>query len=327
MLMNFYLEHLSNSDSDAEYERAAKQFVTFLNRNDIEIENLMSADILKYVRHLDKKYAATTAKTKFYQAKSFIIFLYENELVEKHPDRIFTRSTVKELPNIKPKKKKIFSIDGLLRVCRSAKNKYRAPLFFLLNTGARISTLEQVKVDEVDFRNEILKVYEKKNNSYRELPMSKEVKSELLDYYEIHRPEPKPDHQNFFFLSQRGTQFRIRSLQDYLPKHSRNVIGEKVVAKNFRDFFATSLAINKESEQSIKEMGGWKSGSSIQAYTRVDAESARDILNRSHGLFINEERKRERKELEESKNELFTELEKVRDIYDRLKKAKDKEKN
>jgi len=321
--LNFYLNGLDPENSTSKKrEYVLRRFLTYLNLNTIDLQTIKSKDILNYINelHTVENIKATTLVCYFYFIKAFYRELYEEGLVETHFDRIFTRRMQRKLPKAKMVKKDPFSLEELLRVIGGSPLHLRAKLVILLNTGNRPETIGEYKIQDIDFEKKVIFSYEKKNDAYRIDPMHPETYKVLIEYYENYRPTPKPEYQDYFFITNWGNKWSYSSFWASLKLYSLKILGKQLTAKNFREFWASSLLQNKEQESTVQKMGGWKTSESLKPYNIVSPEVRKEIYDRSHPWFGKEKMLREKENLAKSKTEILEVGRNFERIFEEMKK-------
>lgn len=106
---------------------------------------------------------------------------------------------------------------------------------FLLATGCRAKTLVNIKVEDLDFENQLVIFKHTKNRHQQVIPMSNSLKKVLLEYIKYRKPE-KP--QEYLFINAYGQQLRVPILSEnlYEYNHSRGVL--KTGVHRWRHTFA-----------------------------------------------------------------------------------------
>ena len=160
-----------------QYIRATKKFFNVVNKNFREIT---SDDALFYMAYL-RKYNKTTATTRDNErkfVKCFFNYLFDNEYIYRNPfDKV--------KPIKRDEKKKIILTDEEIELIRDeCKNDIRdsAIIDFMLATGVRVSELEALNINDVNFQTNEVQIYGIKTNKWRTVYLDAKASKHLSDY-------------------------------------------------------------------------------------------------------------------------------------------------
>jgi site-specific recombinase XerD len=164
---------------------------------------------------------------------------------------------------------------------------YREAFMGLLLTGMRFAELANLRWDDVDFENQVLRVVSreshrtKTHNAVRAIPMNAEL-HEML--HEIQR---NPRSTTFPFCSPTGKQLRERKLLAVCKDVAdRAGIMSRAFLHKFRHTFATLLIQNEVRLEDIKELLGHSSITETEIYAHHTSDHLHDkvrVLSRIVG--------------------------------------------
>ena len=125
------------------------------------------------------------------------------------------------------------------------KNKSRdlAILTLLLGTGIRVSECVGLDLQDVDFKNNGIKVT-RKGGSEMVVYFGEEVRNALLNYMEGPRASatPLPDHENALFLSTQRKRIGVQAVENMVKKYARDVTpNKKITPHKLRSTYGTTL--------------------------------------------------------------------------------------
>jgi integrase/recombinase XerD len=89
---------------------------------------------------------------------------------------------------------------------------------FLLASGCRARTLVNIKVQDLDFENQLISYKFTKNRKQQIVPMSNSLKKVLVEYLEYRKPEAMDD---YIFVNAYGQQIKTDLLSQNLREHNR----------------------------------------------------------------------------------------------------------
>ena len=180
-----------SNNTKASYSTTFYLFIQYLNNqyniksNNIEIESINKDTILNFLNWLENERHASisTRNQRLAALKSFYKFVQTNE-----PDLFNTCSLILSIKNKKDPKKIIsyFSEDEIkiiINYLNSQKNlKYLTIICVLYDTGARVSELINIKINDLNLsENASIKLHGK-GNKVRIVPISKELVSLINKY-------------------------------------------------------------------------------------------------------------------------------------------------
>ncbi|MEX0313298.1 MAG: site-specific tyrosine recombinase XerD [Allomuricauda sp.] len=160
----------------------------------------------------------------------------------------------------------------------------RAILETLYGCGLRVSELINLKLSDLFFEEDFIKVTGK-GNKQRFVPISSINKK----YINIYRNEIRvhlkieKEHQDFLFLNRRGKQL-TRAMIFTIVKRLAEAIGLKknISPHTFRHSFATHLLENGADLRAIQQMLGHSSITTTEIYMHVNRQHLADVLNTFH---------------------------------------------
>lgn len=158
------------------------------------------------------------------------------------------------------------------------RNKLIIELFY--STGIRRAELINIKISDIDFDNELVKVLGKRNKE-RFLPLIKSVKNSMKQYLVLRND--LQSLETHFFLTQKGKKMYdtlvYRIINNYFSKVSSKV---KKSPHILRHSFATHLLNEGADLNSVKELLGHSSLASTQVYTHSSLGKIKEVYNQAH---------------------------------------------
>jgi integrase/recombinase XerD len=154
----------------------------------------------------------------------------------------------------------------------------------LYSCGLRVSELVNLKITELNFIEEYIKVTGK-GNKERLVPIGKTAIKLLQNYLNLIRSHQKvkKGHEDFVFLNRRGAQLS-RVMVFYIIKNLATKAGIKksLSPHSFRHSFATHLVEGGADLRAVQEMLGHESITTTEIYTHLDREFLRDNILSFH---------------------------------------------
>lgn len=185
-------------------------------------------------------YKGNTYQTFVVKLRAFLTFCFSNNYLEKFDVKI---------PNIDLEKKKVYTEEELnkllkkpnMKECLVGEYKAFVTVSFLLGTGCRSETLLNVKVEDVDFLNEMITFRHMKTRKQVSVPLSKTLKVVLKEYIQT----MGLSKDDLLFPKLDGSKMSYDTLHQNLSNYFKNRKVKMRGVNVFRNTFATMFIRNK----------------------------------------------------------------------------------
>ncbi len=269
------------------------------------LSELTAQDIEEYLEYL-KVYTDTDGhiitnnergiKRKISSLRSFYNYLYRNQFVTANPAiqvavpklhekaiiRLDSDETSELLKHIESNESATNSSKRKEKFRDKNKTRNLAIVTLLLGTGIRVSECVGLDVNDIDFKEDRIKVV-RKGGSESFVYFGSEVKDALQDYL-IQRNKilPATGHEQALFLSSRKTRMCVRNIEILVKDYAQECVKlKKITPHKLRSTYGTSL---------YKETG--------DIYLVADVLGHKDVnTTRKHYAALDEERRRMAKDM------------------------------
>ena len=230
---------------------------------------------------VDSNISNRTINRKVSSLKSFYKFLQKTKQIEISP--LVKHKALKiakrvQVPFSEVEIEKVMKSDSEIQSFESVRNKLIVELLY--STGMRRSELIQLKINDIDFSNQVVKVLGKRNKE-RFIPLLKSVKSSLQEYL-VYRNEIETE-ESYLLLTKKGKKtydtLVYRIINNYFSSVSSKV---KKSPHVIRHSFATHLLNEGADLNSVKELLGHSSLASTQVYTHSSLGKLKEVYNNAH---------------------------------------------
>ncbi len=239
-------------------------------------------DIRRFLAELkSRSNAKRTVVRKLAAIRSFFKFLVRERYVKSNPAQsIFTPKLDKKLPVFLDVNAAASLVTAPKAGTLSA-SRDRAILEVLYSTGARVSELVGLNMDDVDIIGGVAKL-RGKGKKERMALLGGEAQRALRTYLEDRALAQKGD-RGAVFLNKSGTRLSDRSVRRMVDKYVKQVsIQQKVSPHSIRHSFATHLLNNGADLRSVQELLGHKNLSTTQIYTHMGDQRIKEIYSSAH---------------------------------------------
>lgn len=257
-----------------------------ITREDIE-------EYLEYISYYHKDSREITNEErgksrKLASLRSFYNYFYQTEQIEKNPAILIPMPKLhqKEIVRLDTDEVAILldQVEDGTNLTKSQKKYHEktktrdtALLTLLLGTGIRVSECVGLDMEDVDFKNNGIKI-RRKGGYETVVYFGKEVEQALLEYIEQRKHTiPLSGHEHALFLSMQNRRITVRAVENLVKKYASNVTTlKKITPHKLRSTYGTSL---------YRETG--------DIYLVADVLGHKDVnTTRKHYAALEDERKR-----------------------------------
>lgn len=196
------------------YTKDIEQLGEFLEKNlgKTSINDIQTEDINSFKDHLAKKdYTAKSISRKINSIKSFFSFLQSKGVAKNNPAQSVTH------PKYEVKPPRILSKLEYRALRDSCKDDSRifAIVEILLQTGIRISELANLRINDVNLKENKAVIIAHESHPERTIPFNQPSKEALEGYL---KDRPKSETQTIF-ITKTGKPFLIRNIRSSLDRY------------------------------------------------------------------------------------------------------------
>jgi len=286
MLQNKFITYLSSEKRFSEhtiksYTTDLKQFTSFLSSEFQIIDEVyeISFQIIRtwIASLLEKGINPRSVNRKISTLKTYFKFLIrEGELIENPMMKVVAPKSKKRLP-VFIEEDQIASLLNEVQFEEGfvgQRNKLIIELFYV--TGIRLSELINIKISDVDFNNQSIKVLGKRNKE-RIIPLSSNVINDLNLFI-------KSNKQNkYLFTNLEGDKLYNKLVYRLVNKYIGEISSvNKKSPHILRHTFATHMLNNGADINAIKELLGHANLSATQVYTHNTIEKLKTVYKQAH---------------------------------------------
>ena len=283
-----------------------EKFINYLSsekRFSVHTITSYSNDINPFFLFLSEEYKITSelSEVNFQIVRSWIASLLEQGVTPRSVNRkistlktyfkfLIREGVIQESPMLKvvaPKSKKrlpLFveedQIESLLNGVEfddgfiGERDKLIIELFYV--TGIRLSELINIKISDLNFDNNLVKVLGKRNKE-RLIPLSTRIVKELQFFIENYKID------NYLFTNLGGTKVYTKLVYRVVNKYIGKISSiNKKSPHILRHTFATHMLNNGADINAIKELLGHSNLSATQVYTHNTIEKLKSVYKQAH---------------------------------------------
>lgn len=261
---------------------ALKSYLDDINISDPS--EITPQNIISFFKALKNLGLSTTSTARYFSSlKGFFIYLIRNDYIKTNPmDKINAPRLSKKLPAVL----NVNEVDKILSkpdVNDKLGLRDKAILELLYACGTRVSELTNLKISDLFFQEEVIRVFGK-GSKERLIPVGSSAIDWVEKYIKQSRPllAKKMKSENYLFLNLRGTKLSRMGIWKIIDHYVKEAdINKEVHPHTFRHSFATHLLEGGADLRAVQEMLGHADISTTQIYTHID----RDFIKQVHKQF------------------------------------------
>ena len=279
------LERGLSINSIESYEFDLIQFKNFIIENSINEspKKCSSSTVKRYLyKNFSNKKTRSQARSISALKSFFNYLLFEGEIHSSPINDI-------ESPKIENKLPEVLTEDEIKRLISSVNldsefgQRNKTIIEVLYGTGIRVSELIELKLSNIFFKENILKVTGK-GNKERFVPLGKIAIIEIKKYLN-NRDKLKINSKfsDILFLNRYGRQLTRSMIFKVINDSSKNAeIDKKISPHTLRHSYATHLLKNGADLRTIQLILGHESITTTEIYTHLDTFHLEDVLKKYH---------------------------------------------
>jgi len=292
-----FLQHLKyernvSAHTLRNYASDLDQFKEYLfkieKRSDISVKEIDRLTIREWMAGLHNDHKKTSIARKLASLRTFFQFLVREGVVETNPAKLVATPRIeRKLPNH-------LSMEDAVRFIETPDTntdlgrRDRAIVEFLYATGIRVGELVNINMQDIDFREKLVRVTGKRKKQ-RIVPFGEPALQALMHYLEETRPvflnncPAATRDNNAVFLNYQGTRITTRSVGRMIDKYIKQCADiHNISPHSLRHSFATHLLDSGADLRDIQELLGHARLSTTQIYTQVSMEKMIEVYDRAH---------------------------------------------
>lgn len=280
------LEKNLSENTVLSYRNDLSSLINFLEILKISDPSQVNHKILNsFFKNLQEAGLSRTSAARYYSSvKGFFSYLFSNRYIEANPvEKVSPPKLAKSLPQV-------LTIDEVDRMLSKPdiKDKLglrdKGVLEIFYACGLRVSELIEMRISDLFFNEEIIRVFGK-GSKERLIPIGSSAIRWTKEYLKNsrHLLERKLRSENIVFLNNRGTKLSRMGVWKIVNRYSKEAgIEKEVHPHTFRHSFATHLLEGGADLRAVQEMLGHADISTTQIYTHIDRDYIKQVHKEYH---------------------------------------------
>ena len=279
------LEKNLSDNTVSSYKNDINSFMQFIESRKIEdLSSIKQNPLADFFKSLKEIGLTSSSAARYYSSlKGFFTYLFLSRYITENPiEKISSPKLAKNLPSVLT----VEETDSVLSQ-PDTNNKLglrdKAVLELLYACGTRVSELINIKISDLFFADDVIRVFGK-GSKERIIPIGSSAVKWINKYLKESRVllMKKAKSENYLFLNNRGTKLSRMGVWKIVDRYVKEAgIEKEVHPHTFRHSFATHLLEGGADLRAVQEMLGHADISTTQIYTHID----RDYIKQVHKDF------------------------------------------
>lgn len=268
------------------YSFDIQRLCLFLEENKINISpiHIDKEVIQQFIYSISQQLNARSQARIISGLKSFFSYLIFEDYRSDNPlDLIETPKTGRKLPDTLSLEE-IDLLIGAIDLSSNEGERNRAMVETLYGCGLRVSELVSLKISDLFFDEDFIKITGK-GNKQRFVPISSATKKYIHNYRDLVRNHQtiKKGFEDTLFLNRRGGQLTRAMVFTIIKDLAVSInLTKSISPHTLRHSFATHLLENGADLRSIQLMLGHESITTTEIYVHLDRKYLTEVIHRHH---------------------------------------------
>lgn len=286
--LNNFISYLTNNKryspyTITSYKKDTYDYLEFLKKNNIDIKNSNYKIVEEYSKYLyKKKLSKRSIARKYSSIRTFYNYLEKRNILENN---IFNLVENPKKEEKLPRFINEYELDKMFEIPDNSPKGQRDRLILeiLYGTGVRVSELVNIKINDIDFNNNSIKV-RGKGNKDRYVFYGKYCKEAINNYIKNGRISLLNGQTcDYLLLNRFGKNISVVSIRKILNEIiNKCSLDIKISPHVLRHTFATHLLNEGADIMHVKELLGHSSLSTTSIYTHVTNEKIKEVYYKTH---------------------------------------------
>lgn len=273
----------------AAYQRDLTDFLKFCEYKKLRLEDVEASDLREYLaaRVEQNQLSSSSLQRHLTSIRQFMKWAEQGQYLQQNPSEDFR---LKRQPRPLPGTIDIETVNQILDQAAPEKPieqqlwlRDKAMLELLYSSGLRLAELQGLKIKDIDFNRQLLRITGKGNKT-RVVPFGSKAKQGLIEWLKVYRIwQGNFTAESAVFISQRGNTLQPRQIENRVKLQAQRAgVNVDVHPHLLRHCFASHMLSASGDLRSVQEMLGHSNLSTTQIYTHVDFDQLAKVYDQAH---------------------------------------------
>jgi site-specific recombinase XerD len=225
----------------------------------VAVESIRREHVESFIEDLDSRFRPATVVVRYKSLKQLFKWLIEEGEITSNP---MERMRLPSVPEEPPEVLSTADLKALLKACEGTTFTARRDLAIVrvfIDTGARLSEVTNLKMDDVDLDDQSLRVTGK-GSRVRVLPIGAKANAAIDRYVRVRRSDDP-----HLWIGAKG-RMGTSGIAQMLERRARDDGIDHLNPHRFRHTFAHQWLAAQGAEGDLMELAGWRSREMLRRY-------------------------------------------------------------
>ena len=282
------IQNQSEHTLDA-YFRDVSGFIDFCYARQIELKQIEASDLREFLAYKVEKDQLTSSSLQRHltSIRQFMKWAKQGHYLEMNPaDDLQLKRQPRPLPGMID----IETVNQIMDQAAPEKPleqqlwlRDKAILELLYSSGLRLAEVQGLRIQDIDFNRQLLRITGKGNKT-RIVPFGSKAKQSLINWLKIYRiwqGEFKPESS--VFITQKGNAITPRQIENRVKYQAQRAgVNVDLHPHLLRHCFASHMLSNSGDLRAVQEMLGHSNLTTTQIYTHIDFDRLAQVYDQAH---------------------------------------------
>jgi integrase/recombinase XerD len=280
------VERNLSQNSIIAYTQDLKKFFQYVINKNLNILNITTEDLIGFLKDDTVNNISKRSLVRLIASlRQFYHFLVIKNYIDKNPAEKI------ELPKVEKHLPDYLTLEEINKFFNSFDTnnifelRDRCIFEIMYVSGLRISEVCNLKLEDIDFLEQEIKILGK-GNKQRIVPFGEKTLQILRQYLaqsRLYICKHKSKKNEYLFISKKGGKLDRKSVWKFLQKYTRRAgIIRTISPHTFRHSFATHMIQNQADIRIVQELLGHSDISTTQIYTHIDKRHLKEAHKKYH---------------------------------------------
>ncbi|OTG85428.1 recombinase XerC [Acinetobacter sp. ANC 4558] len=271
------------------YERDVSDFLNYCEMQNIALMSIETSDLRSYVAYkVEQNQLSSSSLQRLLSAiRQFMKWAEQGQYLLFNPTDDFQ---LKRQPRPLPGMIDIETVNQILDQAEPElenQKQYwirdKAILELLYSSGLRLSEVQGLRIKDIDFKRQLLRITGKGNKT-RIIPFGTKAKDAVMAWLAIY-PQWQGDFvaDSQVFITQKGNPLGVRQIENRVKFQAQRAgVGVDLHPHLLRHCFASHMLSTSRDLRVVQEMLGHSNLTTTQIYTHIDFEHLANVYDQAH---------------------------------------------
>jgi integrase/recombinase XerC len=271
------------------YERDVSDFLNFCEAKKLDLANIETTDLREYLAHKVEQQGLSSSSLQrmLSSMRQFMKWAEQGQYLAFNPADDFQ---LKRIPRPLPGMVDIETVNQILdqpapetEAQQQMWLRDKAILELLYSSGLRLAEVQGLRIKDIDFNRQLLRITGKGNKT-RVVPFGSKARDAVMKWLQVYplwHGDFVPDAH--VFITQKGNPLGARQIENRVKLQAlRAGVNIDLHPHLLRHCFASHMLSNSRDLRAVQEMLGHSNLTTTQIYTHVDFDHLAQVYDQAH---------------------------------------------